>query len=64
MNLLTVQTVECLRVFNFLPNEIILDLSKLTAFVDDKINVPHMMNSVFDRKENIVGKGGHLQTTK
>ena len=35
----------------------ILDLTKLNAFADDKINVAKMMFSVFDRLENIVGKG-------
>ena len=28
----------------------------MKAFVDDKINVAHLMISVFDRLENIVGK--------
>ena len=31
--------------------------TKLTAFVDDRIIVTQMMISVFDRVENIVGKG-------
>ena len=35
----------------------ILDLTKLKAFADDKINVAKMMIPVFDRLENIVGKG-------
>ena len=42
---------------NFLPNDKILDRSKLKAFADDKINVLKMMIFVFDRDENIVGKG-------
>ena len=32
-------------------------MTKLKAFVDDKINVAQMMIPVFDRVENIVGKG-------
>ena len=32
-------------------------MTKLKAFADDKINVAQMMISVFDRIENIVGKG-------
>ena len=43
--------------FNPLPNDKILDCSKLKAFADDKIKVFEMMIFVFDRVENIVGKG-------
>ena len=43
--------------FNPLPNDKILDLSKLKAFADDKINVTQKFNFVFERIENIVGKG-------
>ena len=43
--------------FNPLPHDKILDLTKLKAFADDKINVAKMMISVSDRVENIVGKG-------
>ena len=32
-------------------------MTKLKAFADNKINVAQMMISVFDRVENIVGKG-------
>ena len=42
---------------NSLPNDTILDVTKLKAFADDKINIAQMMVSVFDRIENIVGKG-------
>ena len=41
---------------NSLPNDKILDWSKLKAFADDKINVLKMMIFIFDRIENIVGK--------
>ena len=41
---------------NHLPNDKILDKSKLTAFADDKSNVVEMTSSLFDRIENIVGK--------
>ena len=42
---------------NSLPNDKTLDVTKLKAFADNKINVGQMMISVFDRVENIVGKG-------
>ena len=38
-------------------NDKILDLSKLKVFADDKMIVAKMMSYVFDRAENIVGKG-------
>ena len=34
-----------------------LDLSEFTAFAGDKFNVTKIVISVFDRVENIVGKG-------
>ena len=40
-----------------LPNDKILDVTKLKAFADHKINKAQMMISVFDRVENIVGNG-------
>ena len=42
---------------NSIPNDKILDCSKLKAFAKDKINLAKMMIYVFDRIENIVGKG-------
>ena len=42
---------------NSLPNDKILDWSKLKAYADDKIKVLKMIIFVFDRVENIVGKG-------
>ena len=42
---------------NSVPNDKILDWSKLKAFADDKIKVLKMMIFVFDRIENDVGKG-------
>ena len=47
----------CKNTLNSLPNDKILDWSKLKAFADDKIKVLKMMVFVFDRVENIVGKG-------
>ena len=32
-------------------------MTKLKAFADEKLKVAQMMNSVFDREENTVGKG-------
>ena len=43
--------------FNSLPNDKILDVTKLKAFADDKLNVARMMIFVLDRVENTVGKG-------
>ena len=42
--------------FNSLPNDKILDWSKLKAFADAKINVTQMLKFVFTMVENIVGK--------
>ena len=46
-----------LHLFNTLPNNKILDATKLQAFADDKFNVAKLMISLFDRIENIAGKG-------
>ena len=43
--------------FNSLPNNKILDVTKLKAFADDKINIAQVKISIFDKVENIVGKG-------
>ena len=40
-----------------LPNNKILDMTKLKTFADDKLNVTKMTNSLFDRVENTAGKG-------
>ena len=45
------------RYINSFPHDKILDQTKLKAFSDDKSNVTKMIISVFDRVENIVGKG-------
>ena len=42
---------------NPLPNEKILDMTKLKAFADDKLNVARMMIFLLDGVENTVGKG-------
>ena len=43
--------------FNSLPNDRILDWSKMKGFADDRIEFDKMMIFDFDRVENIVGKG-------
>ena len=43
--------------FNSLPNDKILDWSKLKAFADDKINVTVKLKFSLGRVENIVGNG-------
>ena len=59
MNLLRETTPSCVASssFNPLPDDKILDWSKLKAFADNKLNVTKMIISVFDRVENIVGNG-------
>ena len=49
------ETREC--VFNCLPNDTIVEVTKLKAFADDMLNMAKMMISLFDRVENTVGKG-------
>ena len=43
--------------FNPLPKDKILELTKLKAFADDKSNVAKIANPLIDRVENTVGKG-------
>ena len=45
------------NLINPFPHDKILDQTKLKAFAHDKLNVTKMIISVFDRVENIVGKG-------
>ena len=42
---------------NTLPNDKILELSKLKAFADDEINANQKLKFDLERIENIVGKG-------
>ena len=42
---------------NSLPNDKILDMTKVKAFADNEINEVQVMISVFDRVENIVEQG-------
>ena len=49
--------------FNSLPNDKILDWSKLKAFADDKINVANMMIFVFDRVKTLWEKEKMLVTS-
>ena len=45
------------QTINSLPNDKILDWSKLKALADDKINVTEKLKFVLRRVENMVGKG-------
>ena len=45
------------NLLNSLPNDKILDCSKLKVFSDDKLKVAKIIIFVFDSAENIVGKG-------
>ena len=47
----------CVPSFNSLPNDKILDQSKLKALADDTINVNQELKLVLARVENILGKG-------
>ena len=47
----------CGKGLSLLPNDKMLDLSKLKAFADDTLNMPQMTKFVYDRIENIVEKG-------
>ena len=42
---------------NHLPNKKFLDVTKLKAFADHKLNVAEMVIFLFDTAENTVGKG-------
>ena len=57
LNTIPLINVNFLPRLNSLPNNIILDLTKLKAFVDNKLNVAKMTISLFDRVENTVQKG-------
>ena len=48
---------------NSFPHKKSLDQTKLKAFADDKLNVTKVIISVFDRVENIVGKGEIASTS-
>ena len=45
---------------NSIPNDKILDWFKFKAFAEDKIKVLKMIMFVFDKVENIMGKGETL----
>ena len=51
---------QTLTTVNSLPNDKLLDWSKLKAFADNKLNIAEFINSMFDRAENIVGKGENV----
>ena len=46
-----------ISMFKSLPNKEVLDMSKMNTLADNKFNGAKMMISVFDRVENMVGKG-------
>ena len=46
--------------FNPLPNEKVLDVSKLKAFADDKLFVAKMIVFLFDTVENSAGKAENV----
>ena len=53
----SIHLLSFIKVVNTLPNDKILDSSKLKAFADDKINVNENLKFGLRRVENIVGKG-------
>ena len=50
-------SVIAFSVLTLLPDDKILDQSKLKAFADDQLNITKIMISVLNRVENLVGKG-------
>ena len=42
---------------NSIPNDRILDVTKLKAFAGDNLNITKMTITLFDRSENTVRKG-------
>ena len=46
---------------NSLPNDKILDWSKLKALADDNINLAEKLKFVLERVENIAGKGENFR---
>ena len=48
---------------NTLPNDKILDVTKLKAFADNKSNIAKMTISLFDRVENTVRQGENAATS-
>ena len=46
-----------MNLFNSLPNDKILYLTKIKAFADDKLNIGKMTISLLKNGENTVGKG-------
>ena len=46
--------------FNSLPNDKILEVTKLKTFADNKLKVAKMTISLYDRVENTVGKGENV----
>ena len=50
------QNITKFSIFFSLPNDKVLDLSKLEAFAEDKINVPQKLKFIAGRIENILGK--------
>ena len=51
------QVTFTMKLFNPLPNDKILDLSKLKAFADNSLNVNQKLKFALGRAEKIVGKG-------
>ena len=54
----------CSGTINPLPEDNILDWSKLKAFADDKINVTQKLKVALRKVENMVGKGYFLRVVK
>ena len=48
---------QCVPIINSLPNNKFLDVTKLKAFADDKLNIVKMTIFLFYGVENTVGKG-------
>ena len=55
---LVTMTVSTSLKFNSWPNDKILDVTKLKAFADDKLNIARVAISLFNRVKNTVGEKG------
>ena len=63
LNVVKSHLCSALSFLNSLPNNKVLDWSKLKALADDKINVTEKLNFVLGKVENIVGKGENAGTS-
>ena len=54
---MSISLIYCYIRVNSLPNDKILDFSKLREFAGNRVNVTEKLKFLLERAENIVGKG-------